>query len=104
MKKINFNLRNMVSQRITRNGSDVYIEYRSGISKWDKKLSQYLAQSCEFDTDEYQKFKYHRYVQKSYVPTPLRAPITTWEQTQTFLLNIYIYFFLPSSVPSHNQL
>ena len=40
----------------------------------------------EFDPDEYQKFKYRRYVQKSDVPTPLRALITTWEQTQTFLL------------------
>ena len=40
----------------------------------------------EFYPSEYQKFKYHRYVQKSYVATPLRAPITTWEQTQTFLL------------------
>ena len=40
--------------------------------------------AVEFDPDEYQKFKYHRYVQKSLVPTPLRAPITTWEETQTF--------------------
>ena len=48
----------------------------------------------EFDPDEYQKFKYHRYVQKSYVPTPLRAPITIWEQTQTFLLNEFFYFDL----------
>ena len=28
VKKINFDLRNKVSQRITRNGSDVYIDYR----------------------------------------------------------------------------
>ena len=42
--------------------------------------------AVEFDNEEYQKFKYHRYVQKSYVPSPLRAPITTWEQTQTFLV------------------
>ena len=28
VKKINFDLRNMVSQRITRNGSDVHIDYR----------------------------------------------------------------------------
>ena len=28
MKKINFDLRNKVSQRITRNGSDVHIDYR----------------------------------------------------------------------------
>ena len=59
----------------------------------------------EFDPDEYQKFKYHRYVQKSYVPTPLRAPRTIWEQTQTFLLNIYFLggaFLLAWLVPSHN--
>ena len=43
-------------------------------------------EAVEFNPDEYQKFKYHRYVQKSYVPTPLRASITTWEQTQTFLI------------------
>ena len=28
MKKINFDLRNNLSQRITRNGSDVHIDYR----------------------------------------------------------------------------
>ena len=28
VKKINFDLRNTVSQRITRNGSDVHIDYR----------------------------------------------------------------------------
>ena len=28
VKKINFDLRNKVSQRITRNGSDVHIDYR----------------------------------------------------------------------------
>ena len=32
--------------------------------------------AVEFDSDEYWKFKYYRYVQKSYVPTPPRAPIT----------------------------
>ena len=45
----------------------------------------------EFDPDEDQKLKYQRNVQKSYVPTPLRAPITTWEQTQTFLLKNLIF-------------
>ena len=77
-KKINFDLRNKVSQRITRNGSDVHIDYRR---------TAVGQKSVEFDADEYQKFKYHRHVQKSYVPTPLRVPINTWEQTQTFLLN-----------------
>ena len=54
--------------------------------QWDKKLSQYQVLSVEFDPDEYQKFKYHRYVQKSYVSTHLRAPVTTLEQTQPFLI------------------
>ena len=71
VKKINFDLRNKVTQRKTRNGSDVHIDYRRTA----------VGQSCigrkavEFDPDKYQKLKYHRYVQKSYVPTP-RAPIT----------------------------
>ena len=39
----------------------------------------------EFDPDEYQKFKYHCYVQRSCVPAPPRAPITILEQFQTFL-------------------
>ena len=62
-----------------------------------------------FDPDEYQQFKYHRYVQKSYVKRydvqksyiviPLSAPITIWEQSQTILLKIG-----PSPVPSHNLL
>ena len=39
--------------------------------------------AVEFDHDEYQKFKFNRYVQKSNVPTPLGAPITIiWEQSQ----------------------
>ena len=47
--------------------------------------------TVEFDPDEYQKFNYDRYVPKSYVPTPLRAQITTWEQTQTFLINFFTF-------------
>ena len=46
LKKINFDLRNKVSQRITRNGSDVHIDYRrtavgqkvdsvSGAKRWN---------------------------------------------------------------------
>ena len=42
VKKINFDLRNMVTQRITRNGCDVHIEER----QWDKELSQYRVQGC----------------------------------------------------------
>ena len=59
VKKINFDLRNKVSQRITRNGSDVHIDYRRQ-ALGDKKLSHYRAQSCGIRSDEYQKFKYHR--------------------------------------------
>ena len=44
VKKINFDLRNKVSQRITRNGSDVHIDYRRTAVR--QKLSQYLAPSC----------------------------------------------------------
>ena len=43
VKKINYNLQNKVSQGITRNGSDVHIDYRR--TAGDKKLSQYRAQS-----------------------------------------------------------
>ena len=42
VKKINFDLRNKVSQRITRNGSDVHIDYREEQQR-DKNLSQYRA-------------------------------------------------------------
>ena len=44
VKKINFDLRNKVSQRIARNGSDVHIDYRRTAA--GQKLSQYRAQSC----------------------------------------------------------
>ena len=86
VKKINFDFRNKVSQTITRNGSDVHIDYRR-TAVGQKAVSVLgVITAVEFDPDEYQKFKYNGYVQKSYVPTPLRAPITTWEQTQTFLI------------------
>ena len=87
VKKINFVLRNKVSQSITRNGSDVHIDYRRTAVGQKAVLVSGAKLCVEFNPDEYQKFKYHRYVQKSYGPTPLRAPITTWERTQTFLLN-----------------
>ena len=65
VKNINFDLGNKVSQRITRNGSDIHhIDYRRTCS------SQYWAQSrmcMEFDPDKYQKYKHHRYVQKSHM-------------------------------------
>ena len=64
--KINFDLRNKVSQRITSTYrfSKNRLGTKSRLSVWRKAV--------EFDPDGYQKFKYHRYVQKSYVPTPLR--------------------------------
>ena len=70
VKKIHFDLKNKVSQRITRNGSDVHIDYRR-TAVGQKAVSVAGRKAVEFDPDEYQKFKYDRYVQKSYVPTPL---------------------------------
>ena len=86
MKKINFDLRNKVSQRISRNGSDVHIDYRITTVGQKASCLSIRSKAVEFNPDEYQKLKYNRFVQKSYVPTPLRAPITTWKQTQTFLI------------------
>ena len=45
VKKTNFYLRNKVSQRITRNGSDVFIQIFEE-QPWDKNLSMCWAQSC----------------------------------------------------------
>ena len=58
VKKINFDLRNKVSQRITRNGSDVHIESKN--SSGTKSCLSIGRKAVEFDPDEYQKFKYHR--------------------------------------------
>ena len=72
--------------------------YTYRFSKNSSGTKSYLSigrKAVEFDPDEYQKFKDHRYVQKLYVPTSLRAPITTWEQTQTFLIKkFYLRQFL----------
>ena len=43
-KKINFDLRNKVSQRITRNGSDIQIDYQR--KSVGQKAVSVLAQSC----------------------------------------------------------
>ena len=67
VKKINFDLRNKVSQRITRNCSDVHIDYRR--TAVGQKAVSVGRKAVEFDPNQYQKFKYHRYVQKSYVCT-----------------------------------
>ena len=84
VKKINFDLRNKVSQRITRNGSDVHIDYRR--TAVGKKLSQYQGQSCGIRSWWISEIQIPLLRSKSPVPTPPRAPITTWEQPQTFLI------------------
>ena len=58
-KKINFDLRNKVSQRITRNGSDVCTYRLSKNSSRTKSCPSISRKAVEFDPDEYQKFKYH---------------------------------------------
>ena len=65
----------------------MYIYRLSKNSSGTKSCLSIGRKAVEFDPHEYQKFKYNRYVQKSYVPTPPSAPITTWEQTQTNLCN-----------------
>ena len=65
VNKINFDLRNKVSHRITRNGSDVYIDYRR-TAVVTKSCLTIGRKAVEFDLDEYKKFKY-RYVQKTFV-------------------------------------
>ena len=97
VKKINFDLRNKVLQWMSRNGSDVHIHYRK-TAVGQKTVSVY-GESCGIRSRLKLKFKYHRYVQKSYVPTPPRAPITLWGQSQSFLIKIG-----PSSVLSRNLL
>ena len=60
VKKINFNIRNKVSQKITRNRSDVHIDYRrTAVGQKAVSVSS-RRKAVEFDPDEYQKFKYHR--------------------------------------------
>ena len=55
VKKINCDLRNKVSQRITRNGSDVHIGYRrTAVGKGCLSIGR---KAVEFDPDEYQNFK-----------------------------------------------
>ena len=61
VKKINFGLRYKVSQGITRNGSDVHIDYRR--TEVGQKAFLVSGANCGIRSDEYQKFKYHRYIQ-----------------------------------------
>ena len=95
VKMINFDLWNKVSLRITRNGSDVHIDYRrtavgqkavsvSGAKLWNS-ITMNIRNSNTIVT----------FVQNSYVPTPLREPITILEQTQTFLIkhSTFVSFF-----------
>ena len=97
VKKINFDLQNKVSQRITSNGSDVYINYRrtalgqKAVSLSGPKLWNSIPMNIR-NSNTIVTFKSH-----NYEPTPPRAPITTWKQSQTFLIRIG-----PSSVISHN--
>ena len=66
----------------------VHIDYRR-TSLAQKTVSVSGPKAMEFDPDEYQKMKYHRYFQKSYVPTPPKVPIPTiWLLWLTLL-----YFF-----------
>ena len=89
---------NKLSPRITR--KTARMPYRLSMNNSGTENCLRIGRNAvEFDPDEYQKFKYHRYVQKSYVPTPPRPPVTIWEQSQTFLINIG-----RSSVSSHNLL
>ena len=66
VKMIDLDLRNRVLQKVTRNGTDVYIDYRR--THWDKKLSQYRAQSSGYTPQLCSMLKYLRYVQNSYAP------------------------------------
>ena len=79
VKKINFDLRNKVSQRITRNGSDVHIDYRrpavgqKAVSVSGAKLWNLISMNIR-NPNTIVTFKSHMYQH-------LLAPITTWEQT-----------------------
>ena len=70
VNKINFDLRNKVSQRITRSGSDVHIDFRRTAVGQKAVSVEFHSKAVEFDPGEYQEFKYYPYVQKSHVPTP----------------------------------
>ena len=66
VKKINFDLRNKVLQRIQKR-----LRCTCRLSKNSSGTKSCVSigrNAVEFDPNKYQKFKYHRYVQKSYVP------------------------------------
>ena len=73
VKKINLDLRNKVSQIITRNGYDVHIDYRSravgqkAVSVSGTKLFNSIPMNIR-NSNTIVTFKSHMY------PTPLRAP------------------------------
>ena len=83
-KKINFDLRNKVSQRITRNGCDVHIDYRrttvgqKAVSVSGAKLWNSIPINIRYSNTivTFKSLMYH---------TPPRAPISIWEESQTFL-------------------
>ena len=65
VKKINFDLRNKVSQRITRNGSVVHIEYRlSKNSSGTKTCLSIGRKAVEFDSNYYYYYYYKKRLAK----------------------------------------
>ena len=87
-EKITFDLRNKVSQRIIRNGSDVHIDYRrtavgqKAVSVSGEKLWNTITMNIR-NSNIIVTFKSHLCTNTFY-----RAPITVCEQSQTFLIKI----------------
>ena len=96
VKKINFDLWNKVSQRITRNGSDAHIDYRrttvgqkavsvSGAKLWNS-IPINIRNSNTIVTFKSNDDYFWTLDLLICTNTSYRTPITTWEQTQTFLM------------------
>ena len=99
-KIINFELRNKVSQRITRSGSDLHRLSKN--SYRTKSCLSIRSKAVEFNPDEYRKFKYHRNVQKPLYQHLLEYQHLIWYQPYHFptvLINFRI-----SSFSSYNLL
>ena len=95
VKKIKFDLRNKVSQRITI--ETARLEYRRTVVGL-KRCPCIGRNAVKFDPDEYQNsHTIAPFKRRICANTSYRAPITVWEQSQTFLIKIG-----PSSVPTHN--
>ena len=86
VKKINFDLRNKVSQRITRNGSDVHIDYRrtalgqKAVSVSGAKLWNSIPMNIR-NSNTIVMFKSHMYQHLFEHQYP-----STWERTQSSIL------------------